>query len=92
MIERENAKEEEVQAMETEQLGSPPIVHETKTNPDLVLFISEDGDQAETHMDYQSGKSLTDDEAKNVAVVTGLGQRAATQLNLYVFWEDEKEF
>jgi hypothetical protein len=85
MIERENAKEEDGQAMETEQLGSPSV-HDTKTNPDLVGFIDEgeDGDQAETHMDYQSGKSLTDDEAKKVAVVTVLGQKDS--LNLYVFF------
>jgi hypothetical protein len=86
MIERENAKVEEVQAMETEQLGSP-IVHDTKANPDLVRLINdgEDNDQPETHMDYQSGKTLTDHEAKNVAVVTELGQRPTTQLNLYFF-------
>jgi hypothetical protein len=93
MIERGNAKHEEVQEMETKQLG-PPIVHETKTNPDLVSFINEDkdgGDKVKTHMNYQTGYSLTEDEAKNVALVTVLAQKKdATQLNLYVLFEKKK--
>jgi hypothetical protein len=95
MIERENAKQEEVQAMNTEQLKSP-IVRESKTNPDLVSFINEDkdgGDKVKTHMNYQTGYSLTEDEAKNVALVTVLAQKkAATQLNLYVLFEKEKSY
>jgi rRNA maturation protein Rpf1 len=87
MIEGEKAKQEEVQGMETEQLGSP-IVDETKTNPDLVWLIDDDED-GETYMDYQSGVVLTDEQAKNAALVT-VPEKGASQLNLYVLFSRKR--
>lgn len=84
MIDGEKVKQAEVQGMETEQVGSP-IVDETKTNPDPVWLIDDDED-GETYMDYQSGMVLTDEQAKNAALVAVL-DKAATQLNLYVLGE-----